>query len=80
MRSLLAFNAYIEGWALYAEQLGDELGMYADDPFGRLGYLQSIQFRACRMVVDTGCTPSGGRARRRCNGWWTTTARPPPAC
>ena len=54
MRSLLAFNAYIEGWALYAEQLGDELGMYADDPFGRLGYLQSIQFRACRMVVDTG--------------------------
>lgn len=54
MRSLLAFNAYIEGWALYAEQLGDELGMYADDPFGRIGYLQSIQFRACRMVVDTG--------------------------
>ena len=54
MRALLAFNAYIEGWALYAEQLGDELGMYVEDPFGRLGYLQSMQFRACRLVVDTG--------------------------
>jgi uncharacterized protein (DUF885 family) len=53
-RSLLAFNAYSEGWALYAEQLADELGVYDQDPFGRLGYLQSISFRACRLVVDTG--------------------------
>jgi uncharacterized protein (DUF885 family) len=53
-RSLLAFNAYSEGWALYAEQLADELGVYDNDPFGRLGYLQSIAFRACRLVVDTG--------------------------
>jgi uncharacterized protein (DUF885 family) len=54
VRSLLAFNAYSEGWALYAEQLGDELGCYEGDPLGRLGYLQSIAFRACRLVVDTG--------------------------
>jgi len=53
-RSLLAFNAYSEGWALYAEQLGDDLGAYADDPLGRIGYLQSINFRACRLVVDSG--------------------------
>jgi uncharacterized protein (DUF885 family) len=54
VRQLLAFNAYSEGWALYAEQLADELGAYDDDPIGRLGYLQSIAFRACRLVVDTG--------------------------
>jgi uncharacterized protein (DUF885 family) len=53
-RSLLAFNAYSEGWALYAQQIADELGVYSDFPVGRLGYLQSLAFRACRLVVDTG--------------------------
>ena len=59
IRSILAFNAYSEGWALYGEQLADELGAYADDPVGQLGYLQSIAFRACRMVVDTGLHSKG---------------------
>jgi uncharacterized protein (DUF885 family) len=54
VRSLLAFNAYSEGWALYAQQIADELGVYDDFPVGRLGYLQSLAYRACRLVVDTG--------------------------
>jgi uncharacterized protein (DUF885 family) len=54
IRQQLAFNAYSEGWGLYAEQLADELGAYDQDHVGRLGYLQSIAFRACRLIVDTG--------------------------
>jgi uncharacterized protein (DUF885 family) len=55
MRSaMLGFSAFSEGWGLYAEQLADELGAYANDPLGRLGYLQSATFRASRLVVDTG--------------------------
>lgn len=54
LRSLLVFNAYSEGWALYAEQIADELGAYGDNPLGELGYLQANAFRCCRLVVDTG--------------------------
>jgi uncharacterized protein (DUF885 family) len=54
LASLMGFNAFVEGWALYAEQLVDEQRFYEHDPFGRIGYLQAQQFRACRMVVDTG--------------------------
>jgi len=57
--SLMGFNAFIEGWALYAEQLVAEHGLYRDDPFGELGYLQAQQFRACRLVADTGLHAMG---------------------
>ena len=52
--ALMGFNAFVEGWALYAEQLADEAGLYKDDPLGRLGYLQAQRFRASRLVIDTG--------------------------
>jgi len=47
-------SGYSEGWATYAEQLADELGAYADDPLGRIGYLQWMLFRMARVVADTG--------------------------
>jgi len=71
-RSLLAFNAYSEGWALYAEQLANELGVYDEDPFGRLGYLQSIAFRACRLVVDTGLHAKRW-TRQKAIDWFAST-------
>ncbi|HEY8617390.1 DUF885 domain-containing protein [Phenylobacterium sp.] len=48
------YSAYVEGWALYAEQVAVEIGAYENDPFGEIGALQSALFRAARIVVDTG--------------------------
>jgi uncharacterized protein (DUF885 family) len=58
-RQMLSFTAYTEGWALYAEQLAEELGWYAGDPYGKLGMLQAQAFRATRLVVDTGLHAKG---------------------
>jgi uncharacterized protein (DUF885 family) len=49
-----SFNAYQEGWGLYAERLMAEMGAYEGDPLGDLGRLQDELFRAVRLVVDTG--------------------------
>jgi uncharacterized protein (DUF885 family) len=78
LRKTTFLSAYGEGWALYAEQLADELGAYAGDPFGRAGFLQSFLFRAARLVVDTGIH-SKGWSREQATDYLTRTtgyARP----
>ncbi|EGF91240.1 hypothetical protein ABI_26550 [Asticcacaulis biprosthecium C19] len=55
LRKVASYNAYVEGWALYSEELAaTEMKMYDNDPYGRLGYLHDALFRAVRLVVDTG--------------------------
>lgn len=54
LRKISFYSAFAEGWALYAEKLAGEMGMYDRDPEGYIGYLQSSLFRAIRLVVDTG--------------------------
>ena len=54
LMKVMGFSAFSEGWGLYSEQLADEIGAYENDPFGQIGYLQSLMFRAARLVVDSG--------------------------
>lgn len=70
------FSANTEGWAVYAEQLCDEMGVYDSEPLGRLGMLQSLLFRAARCVVDTGLHAKGWSRERAIDYMVETTGDP----
>lgn len=54
IRKVIGFSGYSEGWALYAEQLAVEMGMYDHDVLGHIGQIHDAMFRAVRLVVDSG--------------------------
>ena len=54
IRKVIGFSGYSEGWALYAEQLAVEMGMYQSDVLGHIGMIHDAMFRAVRLVVDSG--------------------------
>jgi uncharacterized protein (DUF885 family) len=76
IRKVGGFSAYSEGWALYAEQLSDELGAYQG--IDRAGFLQSFLFRASRLVVDTGLHSKGWSREKAVDYMTATTGFPRP--
>jgi len=76
LRKISFFNSYLEGWALYAEQLSDEIGGYSG--IENAGYLQSFLFRASRLVVDTGLNSKGWSREKAVDYMTATTGFPRP--
>ncbi len=74
-RKVAHFTAFIEGWGLYAESLGDRLGMY-ETPYERYGRLQSEIFRAARLVVDTGLHSKGWSREKAVDFLYSNGANP----
>jgi uncharacterized protein (DUF885 family) len=77
LRTRVACPGFVEGWAIYAEQVADEEGAFAGDPLAELGYLQWMLFRAGRLVVDTGLHAKGW-SRQRAEAWFADLQGPPP--
>ena len=77
---IASFNAYAEGWALYAERLAWEMGAYRTDPLGDLGRLQDELFRAVRLVVDTGLHFHRWSRERAITYLQATTGNPASSC
>jgi uncharacterized protein (DUF885 family) len=75
IRQQTLYTAYAEGWALYAEQLAADIGMYQDDPFGNLGRLQLELMRAARLVVDTGLHAEGWSREQAISYMMATTGK-----
>lgn len=76
IRKVQFFSGYGEGWALYAEQLAVEMGMYDDDPLGHVGQIHDAMFRAVRLVVDSGMHAMGW-SRERAVKFYTETLGDP---
>ena len=76
LRTLMGYSAYSEGWGLYAESLGEALGVVYQTPHTRYGKLHSELFRACRLVVDTGMHALGWSRQRAINFMLEQTGTP----